>query len=260
MILADPGGWVPGRCGKVTAMRVRVAVLVLVAMFALAGCRSDPSVAAYVGSTRYTDDRVRGIADEAHRKLQEYVDAQQSQGGASPQAVERPVTDQEVIAALVGRDVLKALAGEKNLKPLEVDPNQIAQQEQVPPDSEYVRALVERDGYRLAILQKAPSAEPSEDDLRQVYDNLVKASSGGYTGSYAQFKSTLAGQDTELIGRSAAVGREVTAEAGELDVRVNPRYGTASLTLVQISDQQGGVHSLLSVPLTTQETGVKDLS
>jgi hypothetical protein len=253
-------GGAAGRCGKVTAMRVRVAVLVLVAAFGLAGCRSDPSVAAYVGSTRYSDDRVRGIADEAHRKLQEYVDAQQSASGASSQAVERPVTDQEVIDALVGRDVLKALAGEKKLTPLDVDPNQIAQQEQVPPDSEYVRLVAERDSYRLAILQKAKSVEPSEDDLREVYDNLVKASSGAYTGSYAQFKSSLAEQDTELIGRSAAVGREVTAEAGNLDVRVNPRFGTASLSLVQISDQQGGVHSLLNVPLTEQETGVKDLS
>jgi hypothetical protein len=240
-------------------MRVRVAVLVLVAMFALAGCRSDPSVAAYVGSTRYTDDRVQGIADEAHRKLQEYVDAQQS-SGASSQPVERPVTDQEVVDALVGRDVLKALAGEKNLKPLEVDPNQIAQQEQVPPDSEYVRLVVERDGYRLVLLQKAASADPSEADLREVYDNLVKASSGAFAGSYEQFKSSLADQDSELVGRSASVGREITAEAGKLDVRVNPRYGTAALTMVQITDQQGGSHSLLSVPLTTQESGVKDLS
>lgn len=229
-------------------------------MSALAGCRSDPSVAAYVDGTRYTDDRVQRIADEAHRKLQEYVDTQQSTGGASAQPVERPVTDQEVIDALVGRDVLKALAGEKNLEPLDVDPNQIAQQEQVPPDSEYVRLLVERDGYRLVLLQKAPSVDPREADLREVYDNLVKASSGAYSGSYAQFKSTLADQDTELVGRSAAVGREVTAEAGRLDVRINPRYGIAALTLVQITDQQGGAHSLLSVPLTTQESGVKDLS
>jgi hypothetical protein len=245
-------------------MRVRrlvsVVVVVAVGTVGLAGCRSDPSVAAYVGGARYTDARVQRIADEAHRKLQEYVDTQQSAAGASSQAVERPVTDIEVIDALVGRDVLKVLAEEKKLTPLDVDPNQIAQQEQVPPDSEYVRALVERDGYRLAILQKAPSAEPSEEDLREVYDNLVKASSGAFTGSYAEFKSTLADQDTELIGRSAAVGREVAAEAGRLDVRINPRYGSASLTLVQISDQQGGVHSLLNVPLTEQETGVKDLS
>jgi hypothetical protein len=237
-----------------------VAVLLAVGALVLAGCRSDPQVAAYVGSTRYSDDRVTAIADEAQAKLQDLADAQQSASGASSRPVQRPVTDQEVVTALVSRDVLKALAQEKKVNPLSVDANQVAQQVRVPADTEYVRVLTEKDGYRLALLQKAPSAEPSEADLREVYDNLVKASGGRITGSFDQFTSSLAEQDTELIGRSAGVRRDVTAESEKLDVTVNPRYGPTMLSLVDIADQQGGVHSLLGVPLDARESGVRDLS
>jgi hypothetical protein len=228
--------------------------LLAVAGLVLAGCRSDPAVAAYVGSTHYSEHRVTAIADEAHAKLRDLAE----QTGA-PQPAERPVSEQQVVTALVSRDVLKALAQEKKVSPLNVTADQIAQQVQVPADTEYVRVLTEKDSYRLALLQQAPSAAPSNADLREVYDNLVKVG-GVQIGSFDQFKSTLAEQDTELVGRSAAVRDDISAEAGKLDVTVNPRFGPAVLSLVDITDQQGGVHSLLGVPLTAQESGVKDLS
>jgi hypothetical protein len=243
-------------------VRVRVAVLLVLAgaLVALAGCRSDPAVAAYVGSTRYTDERVTAIADEAHAKLQELADAQQSASGASAQPVQRPVTEQEVITALVSRDVLKALAEERNVSPTSVQADQIAQRVRIPADTEYVRVVAEKDGYRLGLLQQAASADPTDAHLREVYDNLVTASSGQYTGSFEEFRSSLTDQDTELVGRSAAVREDISAEAEKLDVTINPRYGAAVLSLVEVSDQQGGVHSLLGVSLSSQESGVKDLS
>lgn len=243
-------------------MRVRVAVLLALAggLLTLAGCRSDPAVAAYVGSTRYTDDRVTAIADEAHAKLQELVDAQQAAAGASAEPVQRPVTEQEVVTALVSRDVLKALAEERHVSPVSVRADQIAQQARVPADTEYVRLLAEKDGYRLGLLQQAASTQPTDANLREVYDNLVTASSGQYTGSFDQFKSSLTDQDTELVGRSAAVRDDISAAARKLDVTINPRYGPAVLSLVEVTDQQGGVHSLLGVALTADESAVKDLN
>jgi hypothetical protein len=230
------------------------------ALLALAGCRSDPAVAAYVGSTRYTDARVSAIADEAHAKLQELADAQQSATGASAQPVPRPVTEQEVVTALVGRDVLKALAQERKVSPLDVPADRIAQQVRIPPDTEYVRLVAEKDGYRLGLLQQAATGSATDADLREVYDNLVSASGGRFTASYEQFRSNLTDQDTELVGRSAAVREDIAAEAEKLDVTINPRYGPAVLSLVEVSDQQGGVISLLGVSLSSHESGVKDLS
>lgn len=236
-------------------MRVRVTVLLALvgATLALAGCRSDPTVAAYVGSAHYSEDRVAAIADEADAKLAALAE---QAGAARP---ERPVTEQQVVTALVSRDVLKALAQEKKVSPLSVDTNQISQQVQVPADAEYVRVLAEKDGYRLGLLQQAPSAQPSEADLREVYDNLVKVG-GAQIGSFDQFKSNLADQDTELVGRSAGVRDDIAAEADKLDVTVNPKFAPAVLSLVDVTDQQGGVHSLLGVALNATESGVKDLS
>lgn len=237
---------------------VGVTVLVAAGVLALAGCRSDPNVAAYVGSTRYTEDRVAAIADEAHTKLQEYVDDQQGQAGAGAEPVRRPVTEQQVVTALVSRDVLKALAEEKGVRPVDRDPNEIARQVQVPPEAEYVRVLVEQDGYRLGLLQDAASTRPSEAELREVYDNLVKT---GDRLSYDQFRSELPDQNAELVGRSAAVRREISAAAQRLDVRVNPRYGPTMLSLIDVTDARTGTaHSLLGVSLNAQDSGVRDLS
>jgi hypothetical protein len=142
-----------------------------------------------------------------------------------------------------------------------VDANQMAQQVRVPPDTEYVRALTERDGYRLGLLQQWKSAEPSEADLREVYDNLVKGTGGQYTDSFEQFTSSLPDQSVELVGRSAALRKEIEAEARKLDVTVNPRYGPAVVSLVNTSSQQGGpLISLIDVQLNSQESGVRDVS
>jgi hypothetical protein len=237
------------------------AVLLAVGGLVLTGCRSDPQVAAYVGSARYSQDRVTDIADEAQAKLQDFADSQQSSSGASSQPVERPVTDQEVVAALVGRDVLKALAEEKGISPLNVDTNTMAQQVQVPPDTEYVRVLAERDSYRLGLLQGWKSAQPTEADLREVYDNLVKVG-GAQIGSFDQFRSNLAEQNSELVGRSASLRKDIVAEARKLNVSVNPRYTPAEVTLINTSTEQNGgqLIPLLDAPLEARESAVKDLS
>jgi hypothetical protein len=243
------------------ARRVLPAAALLVAgVLVLAGCRSDPQVAAYVGDTRYSQDRVTAIADEAHDRLQRVLDEQQPAGASSP-PVERPVSDEEVVSALVGRDVLKSLAQERDINPLDVDANQIAQRVQVPPDTEFVRALAEQDGYRLGLLQRWESAEASEAELHEVYDNLVKGTEGQYTDSFEQFSSTLPAQSVELVGRSASLRRDIEAQARRLDVTVNPRFGPAVLTLVNTSSQQGGpLISLLDAQLNAAESGVRDIS
>ncbi len=233
------------------------AALLVVGALVLAGCRSDPQVAAYVGDARYSQDRVTGIADEAHDKLQQALDGQQSAAGASSQPAPRPVSDQEVVAVLVGRDVFKALAEERKIDPLAVDANQVAQQVQVPADTEYVRALAERDGYRLGLLQKWPTAETTSDaDLREAYDNLV---TGGYPDSFEQLKANLPEASIELVGRSVSLRKDIEAQARKLDVVVNPRFGPAVVNVLDTT-QNGQVIPIITVSLNAQESGVRDVS
>jgi hypothetical protein len=233
-------------------LRRVTSLLVLLALggLALAGCRSNPTIAAYVGSTQYSEERVTAIADEADAKLRALAE----QAGAPRPA--RPVSEQQVVTALVSRDVLRELAREKQVTPVSVQADRIAQQVRVPADTEYVKVLAERDGYTLGLLRQAPSVEPSEAALREAYDNL----GGAQLGSFDKFKASLTDQEMELVGRSAAVRDEIAAQARKLDVVVNPKFGPAVLSLVDVADQQGGIHSLLGVPLSTTETGVEDLS
>lgn len=233
-----------------------VAVVLAIGSFALVGCRSDPDVAAYVGSTRYSEDRVTAIADDAQAKLQAATDRQGALAGVTPEPVDRPVTEQEVVAALIGRDLLKALAQEKNVSPVNLDTSQA--QLPVPAEAEYAKLMIEKDSYRAAILQSV-SAAPSEADMREVYDNFVKTSNGRYTDSFEEFTSALAAQDKDFIGRSAVVRKDIEAKARDLDVVINPRYTPVRLSLVDVSDQMGGVYSLLAASLDAHESGVRDL-
>lgn len=235
------------------------AVVLAAGAIILAGCRSDPGVAAYVGDTAYSQDQVVDISDEAYAKLRDLVKSQSAQAADGAEAVVRPVTEQEVVATLVSRDVLKALAEEKRITPISIDPSRVAQRVQVPAEAEYVKLLAEGEGYRQALMQQASTASPDDADLREVYRNLVEASGGAYTDSFTQFKSNLTAQDTQLVGRGAALRKDLQAKAEDLNVKVNPRYAPAELSLVEVSDQSGGVHPLLAASFDLRETGVRDL-
>ncbi|HCT81584.1 MAG TPA: hypothetical protein DGT23_34420, partial [Micromonosporaceae bacterium] len=90
--------------------RVRVLVFVgALAVAGLAGCRSEPGVAAYVGDTTITEDRVTQVYDDAQAKLDEAVrrraDEQAAAAGQpAPTAlpeVKLPITRKDVLSALV---------------------------------------------------------------------------------------------------------------------------------------------------------------
>src|SRR5262245_33997330 len=55
-----------------------VAVLPLLGALALAGCRSEPGVAAYAGSNKYTIEQVEALANEVKGKVQDYGSVRQT--------------------------------------------------------------------------------------------------------------------------------------------------------------------------------------
>lgn len=236
-----------------------VAVLVAGAL-ALTGCRSDPAVAAYVGGTSYPLDRVSGIATEAHTALQRIADAQRRSAGESAGPIDRPVTEQQVVAALIARDVLRALAEAKRVSKVEIPVDQVAQVRGVPPDTEYVRVVAEADGYRAALLESTPAVAPPEAAVREVYEGLLRANGGQGAVTFEEFAQSLGQQNRDLVGRGAALREEISAQADTMNVTVNPRYRPAVLGVLEQPDQQGALHTLLGVPLDRHESGVVELS
>ncbi|MFD6652354.1 SurA N-terminal domain-containing protein [Micromonospora chalcea] len=116
---------------------VAVSVAALAAL-SLAACgRSAPDVAAYVGDTRYSVERVDAIYDDAQRQ---YADAVRNQAPQtpSPEELRSPVTRQDVLNLLVALDLGKRVAAEKGLQVTdEVSPEQLQQPLRMPATTEY---------------------------------------------------------------------------------------------------------------------------
>ncbi|HEU4423299.1 MAG TPA: hypothetical protein VFR67_12265 [Pilimelia sp.] len=248
-----------------------IAVVTVAGLLALAGCRTDPAVAAYVGSQRYTEDQVTQIYDELHARVLEAVRTQtQQQGQGQPAAspspvpdkVELPVTRQEVVAALIGRDVLKAVAGKQGIAKAELPASELVQLRGLPAsaaDTEFARVWAEHEGYRLALREGVSGRTPTETELRALFDRLVEG--GRFDAAqlpFAQFASSLNDEDRQYVGRLMALRDAVEAEVRAGDIVVNPRYGQAELVVDSFQDQARKLRPLLGVPLETKEPAVRD--
>src|SRR5690349_10209192 len=143
-----------------------VAVVASLAVAGLSGCRSEPTVAAYVGDTKITEDRVNSVYDEAQAAA---VPAQQGEEPA-PQ-----LTRAQVVRTLVSGEVLGAVAKARNLKlPADIGVDQAASDLRIAPSAEYVRLYATAKAYVTLLRQDAPTTgEPADADLHQVFDVLV---------------------------------------------------------------------------------------
>ncbi len=153
---------------------VAVSVAALAAL-SLAACgRSAPDVAAYVGDTRYSVERVDAIYDDAQRQ---YADAVRNQAPQtpSPEELRSPVTRQDVLNLLVALDLGKRVAAEKGLQVTdEVSPEQLQQPLRMPATTEYTKLWGEWVDLSATLQQSLPPADLSDESLMAVYRAIEK--------------------------------------------------------------------------------------
>jgi len=141
-----------------------VALAASLAAASLAGCRSAPSVAAYVGQNRISEDRVSAVYNDAREK---------SVTPAGGQQATSAIRRQDVLDTLVGLDVMRDIAQRRGLKPTALDSGQVAQAVGLKADAEYVRLYGEFRGLLNAVGNAAKPAQPTPADLRDVYNRLT---------------------------------------------------------------------------------------
>ena len=244
------------------ARRVAVtAVAAALAVTGLAACQNEPGVAAYVGDTRITEDRVDAIYTEARDKLTASVARTgQEQGGQASGPVEMPVTRRDIVTNLVGLDVLRGIAQQRNLQPAQIPVEQVAQGVGLPADTEYVRTFSEYRGYLDAFARTVTPAAPSDADLMDVYERL-KAGGAQTGGDFAAFKSSIGEQDQQVLAENIGLRNALGEAAAAANARVNPRYGDAEMQLVTFRNEQGQTRPLvvLTFNADTGEPAVVDL-
>ncbi|NUT33545.1 MAG: hypothetical protein HOV79_10765 [Hamadaea sp.] len=183
--------------------------LVAVAGLALAGCRTDPAVAAYVGDTVFTEQRVSDLV------------------AAGGQGVSREI----VVETLVLGQTCRNFAAEKNFQPNTQAGQQGVAQERIDPDTAFGQERAAMWGCIYATPQSTEKA--SDEDLRYVYDRLEAAGALKEGATFDLVKPQLAG-DEQVSGSLAFRRLWLDAAAGQ-DISVNPRYRALSYPILSNS-------------------------
>ncbi|MEU4425258.1 hypothetical protein AB0F81_31955 [Actinoplanes sp. NPDC024001] len=217
----------------------RLASAVVVASLTVGGlsaCRSQPTVAAYYGdSGQVSEQQVQEIWDEAHDALS----AQPRAEGNAP--VQMPFSRADVVHALVLRQILQQMAQQHRVTlPAGLPFEEAAAEQNLPADSEYVRLRVENGVLRNLLTEQmsTQNAQPSETDLRTVYD--VLAANGGVPPGtdFAAWNAQVTPQNKQLVAGAATMRDEMQEVAEDLRVDVNPRYQPFELNLLSAGGGQ----------------------
>lgn len=193
-------------------MRIRVlACLGIVAVLGLAACgRSNPQVAAYVGDQTLTEQRV----NELHGPHREG-----NAGGA-------PVTR----AFVVNMAVVEMVCGQ-----LQRRLGFNVQQPQIPAGVTELQQVGARTQACVEALPAGEPIQPTEGDLRRIFETGV-ANGIWSEDNYQEVRASLVDNEevAASLGRKKAIGDAI--QDADLDVTVNPRYGTVELALAQFGD------------------------
>ncbi|WP_433793456.1 hypothetical protein [Actinoplanes sp. CA-252034] len=249
----------------------RVASAVVAASLAVGGlsaCRSESSVAAYMGSAgEITEQEVDKVWTEAYDTLTDQAQAAAAEAEKAQRETEKkreeageevtpaptvtaeraqvPFTRTQALQALVGHEIYGRLAAKHSVSlPADVPYAQFAAEKKLPADSTYAKLYIENYYLRGLLTQSLVStAAPAEADMRFVYDQLA-ANGGVEPGQdYAAWRSAQGEQNLQAVAAAARLREEVRATSDELRIRLNPKYAF-DLTVLGVEAETGGLDLL----------------
>jgi hypothetical protein len=220
-----------------------VAVVASLTVAGLSACRSDPSVAAYLGDQQITESQVQAVIDQAARAT----------------AAGTPVTPlgrADVVKTLLSVDVLTQVAQRNNVTlPADLQLSEFATMLKQPEKADYVRLYATVQGYVAGLRNALKSGpEPTDAELKQVYETLAAHGEIQPGQSEAQFKSALTDSQKQLLQVATGVQHEITDVSGAMRIRVNPRYQPAIISVLDLQTQSGQNYPLVTAPLGPDET------
>ncbi|PWR05357.1 hypothetical protein DKT68_27610 [Micromonospora acroterricola] len=238
---------------------IAAASVAALGVLSLAACgKSAPNVAAYVGDTTFSVDRVDAIYDDVQAKYGEAVRQEAGQAGATPapEQLRSAVTRQDVVNLLVSLELGRRVAAGKNLQvPDEVTPQQLEQNLRVPASTEYAKLWGDWIDLLQVLNQQLPPAELSDDSMMAVYHALEKT--GAIKGGLSVAEVRQAFGDGGFVRAATALSTALGEEATKVDVSVNPRYQAVGVPSVVSTGQSLVFYSL---PYINEHGSVTDIS
>jgi hypothetical protein len=212
-----------------------VAAIAAAGVLAVAGCRSAPGVAAYVGDHKITEERVTAVVDDAKEKI-----------GDNPQL--RPPARSAVVSTLVLNEVCKRVTADKGLAPKsQVTPEQVSQAFGLPETATYTRETAAF----YTCLSGLPSGQPAPPTAEELADIVARGKAAGALPPDMTVQQAATQLDGEQL-RSALVTRKAIADAvAGYNVTVNPRYRPLEFPILRFKEDVAAV----SVPLGEEDSG-----
>jgi hypothetical protein len=214
------------------------------ALVALAGCRVEPGSAAFVGNTTYSKSGLDRIVD------------QYKKDGGKVDATDEHAIREEIARDQVFVDVASRYADEQHYDSPSVDTGSLAQQSGLPENDPFLQLYAKTQAYKTLLFQKISAVEPTDAEVREVYEYLVRT--GAVTESYAEAGPQI--RQLDGFGQAIAVRRALTDAAHRYQVRMNPLYD-GDFPLLSVSNQ-GNQIRVVVLPLsgTTGTSAVRDVT
>ncbi|HEV7712598.1 MAG TPA: hypothetical protein VGP16_30680, partial [Asanoa sp.] len=219
-----------------------IVVVAALGLGGLAACRSEPTVAAYLGDRKVTDAQVTQIFDGAKTTATATPAADPAQPEPSGAPVPGPaVSRQQVVDLEVSLDLGRQVAKDQGVQQVNaVTVDQVASELSVAAESTYAKDYTEWVNLSQGIFAKI-SANPgkaTDDQLRGVYDALVKVKAIEPGFDLAKIKQAFG--DGEFVAAAYQLTALLDKAASASKTSVNPRYLPLSAPMV-VSSQSGAV-------------------
>lgn len=228
-----------------------IAVIALVGVAVLSGCRSEPGIAAYLGDREITEEQVTEVVDDAKRRLE----PSPTPDGASPAPQEELPPGAPQPAAPARADVLsillldalcEQLSAEQGYQPQEeITPDQVAGLVGAHPESLHARNAA--DLYTcLFSIPADQSVTPTEAELADLVARARTAPDVVPPDTPDEAVAERLSGPEYL--RALAQKRALEQAAAERDVTVNPRYRPLEFPVLSFRGNVAAVSVSLSEP------------
>jgi hypothetical protein len=214
----------------------------MIAGLALAGCRSQPRAAVYVGSTSYSQKAVDKLAVQL----------------AKVPGIARGPSRQRIVQWLVMRDLGRRLVAENHWAQPKIDitvaTGQIQQALGTDPGQAakttatmqpLIALYANFQAYNAVVQQHAGEAPPTEADYADLYARAKAAGLVPAGTDEAAYRVSLGDQNDQVFRSNIGLKALYAGEIKKAKVTINPRYAPAELPLLQDS----GSHALVVLPL-----------
>jgi hypothetical protein len=245
----------------------RLASAVVAASLAVSGlsaCRSEPSVAAYLGAAGQVSEReVQEIWDEAHDALTAQARAEASSASVAAKPVQMPFSRADIVHAMVTHELYERVAQQRKVElPAEVPYAEAAAEAKLPADSAYVRLSVENVFYYRTLMQSlgTSAATAADADLRRVYDQLAGAGGVQPGQEFAAWKAALSPENQQAVAAAGQIRQAVQDVAADLRIKVNPRYHPFEVSVLGTQTESATLDLLTTDFGDDQSVPVADVS